>query len=177
MHVLHLEATPALTWDTGASIATIFSALFTGVTIIYLVWQSKILSRSIRAQTNQAVVAMQMQVDKLLIEHHYAREYLYGDSPLPPAETEIGLRVRAIIDIAVNVIDNTYQQRDLLPKDMLEAWIRFAMETTERRGVQEYLLENPHWYPTAQSRIYRVKLEEMTGKPEPLPAYAQNPNG
>lgn len=177
MHYVMNVQSAGLSWSDGASIATIFSAAFTGVTILFLIRQSKILTWSIRSQTNQAVVAMQIQVDKLLIEHHYAREYLYGDSPLPPAGTELGLRVRAIIDIAVNVIDNTYQQRDQLPDDMLEAWIRFAMETTERRAVREYLIENPHWYPTAQSRIYRAKLEKMTGKPEPLPTYEQNPNG
>lgn len=172
MQLLSDVAISTFSLGDGANTATIISAVTSTVAIIYLGWQSKVLSRSIRSQTNQAVVGMQMQVDKLLIENHFAREYLYGNSTLPPIDTEKGLRVRAIIDIAINVIDNTFQQRDLLPDNMLEAWIRFAMETTERPGVQQFLHENPHWYPTAQSGIYRKELEKLTGRPEPKPQFS-----
>lgn len=147
---------------TLTDIATLLGLVFTAITIAFLIWQSRALSRSMKSQSYQAIVAMQVGVDKLLIENHFARPYLYGDKKLPKATTEEGAKVHAIIDIAMNVIDNTYQQRDLLPKDMLESWIYFAMETSERPAVREFLKLHPDWYPIAHRGEYRKEYKRLT---------------
>lgn len=149
-------------WQTAAAIAQVSGVILTLITIGFLIWQSRALSRSMKSQSYQAIVAMQVGVDKLLIENHFARPYLYGDKKLPKPTTEEGAKVHAIIDIAMNVIDNTYQQRDLLPKDMLESWIYFAMETSERPAVREFLKAHPDWYPIAHRGEYRKEYKRLT---------------
>jgi hypothetical protein len=153
---------PDIDWGQISQVSQAFGAVLTAITIGFLIWQSRALSRSMKSQSYQAIVAMQVGVDKLLIENHFARPYLYGDKKLPKPTTEEGAKVHAIIDIAMNVIDNTYQQRDLLPKDMLESWIYFAMETSERPAVRELLKAHPDWYPIAHRGEYRKEYKRLT---------------
>ncbi|MEY4060706.1 MAG: hypothetical protein RIQ31_368 [Actinomycetota bacterium] len=153
---------PDIDWGQISQVSQAFGAVLTAITIGFLIWQSRALSRSMKSQSYQAIVAMQVGVDKLLIENHFARPYLYGDKKLPKPTTEEGAKVHAIIDIAMNVIDNTYQQRDLLPKDMLESWIYFAMETSERPAVREFLKAHPDWYPIAHRGEYRKEYKRLT---------------
>jgi hypothetical protein len=139
-----------------------FSVLISLLTVVFLYFQASALTRSLRTESYQHIVTSQIEIDKLFLVHPELRPFLYEDVELPDPETELGRKARVIIDIALNVIDSTHQQRHLIPKEMLPSWLHYASETTNRPAVKQFLKENPYWYPFAISGEY----DRLLGKIE-----------
>lgn len=117
--------------------------------LLYLALQTRTLNRSVAAQAYQAIVASQVSFDGLFIEHPTLRQFVYEDSSLPPAGTDLGNQARSVVDILLNVVDATYQLRALVPKELVPSWLNFANTVLARPAVREYLSEHPEWFPIA----------------------------
>ena len=141
------------------------SLFFTGLvslsTLLLLFSQSRSLIASLKIQAYQHIVSSQIEVDKLFLIHPDLRPFLYGDADLPHTDSDLGIRARVVLDIALNVIDSTHQQRHLIPKLMLPSWLHYASETTSRPAVKQFLGEHPNWYPFAISGEYDRLLAEI----------------
>ena len=133
------------------SVATIALSF---LTLIALLYQSISLTKSLKTQSYQHIITSQTSVDRIFLDYPELRPFLYDDVELPDINTDLGRRARVVIDIALNVIDSTYQQRDLIPNEMLTSWLHYASQVTNNKGVLQFLSENPDWYPIAISGEY-----------------------
>ena len=136
------------------------------LTLIALLYQSMSLTKSLKTQSYQHIIISQTSVDKIFLEYPELRPFLYENVDLPNPDTELGRRARVIIDVALNVIDSTYQQRDLIPGEMLDSWLHYASQVTNNKGVRQFLVENPDWYPIAMSDEYTNLLAKSERKNE-----------
>jgi hypothetical protein len=134
------------------------------LTLIALLYQSMSLTKSLKTQSYQHIIDSQTSVDKIFLEYPELRPFLYENVDLPDPDTELGRRARVIIDVALNVIDSTYQQRDLIPNEMLDSWLHYASQVTNNKGVRQFLIENPDWYPIAMSDEYTNLLANSERK-------------
>ena len=140
------------------SISTLF---ISALTLTALLYQSFSLTKSLRTQSYQHIISSQTAIDRIFLENPELRPFLYEDVDLPDSQSEIGRRARVVIDVALNVIDSTYQQRDLIPKEMLASWLHYASEVTNHKGVKQFLNEYPNWYPIANRDEYTKLLQEI----------------
>lgn len=136
------------------------------LTLVALLYQSMSLTKSLKTQSYQHIITSQTSVDKLFLEYPELRPFLYDNVDLPDPDTELGRRARVVIDVALNVIDSTYQQRDLIPNEMLNSWLHYASQVTNNKGVRQFLTENPDWYPIAMADEYTNLLANSERKNE-----------
>ena len=136
------------------------------LTLIALLYQSMSLTKSLKTQSYQHIITSQTSVDRLFLEYPEVRPFLYENVDLPNPDTELGRRARVVIDVALNVIDSTYQQRELIPDEMLNSWLHYASQVTNNKGVRQFLTENPDWYPIAMADEYSNLLANSERKNE-----------
>lgn len=136
------------------------------LTLIALLYQSMSLTKSLKTQSYQHIITSQTSVDRLFLEYPELRPFLYENVDLPNPDTELGRRARVVIDVALNVIDSTYQQRELIPDEMLNSWLHYASQVTNNQGVRQFLTENPDWYPIAMADEYTNLLANSERKNE-----------
>jgi hypothetical protein len=136
------------------------------LTLIALLYQSMSLTKSLKTQSYQHIITSQTSVDRLFLEYPELRPFLYENVDLPNPDTELGRRARVVIDVALNVIDSTYQQRELIPDEMLNSWLHYASQVTNNKGVRQFLTENPDWYPIAMADEYTNLLANSERKNE-----------
>ena len=136
------------------------------LTLIALLYQSMSLTKSLKTQSYQHIITSQTSVDGLFLEYPELRPFLYENVDLPNPDTELGRRARVVIDVALNVIDSTYQQRELIPDEMLNSWLHYASQVTNNKGVRQFLTENPDWYPIAMADEYSNLLANSERKNE-----------
>lgn len=136
------------------------------LTLIALLYQSMSLTKSLKTQSYQHIITSQTSVDRLFLEYPELRPFLYENVDLPNPDTELGRRARVVIDVALNVIDSTYQQRELIPDEMLNSWLHYASQVTNNKGVRQFLTENPDWYPIAMADEYSNLLANSERKNE-----------
>lgn len=136
------------------------------LTLIALLYQSMSLTKSLKTQSYQHIITSQTSVDRLFLEYPELRPFLYENVDLPNPDTELGRRARVVIDVALNVIDSTYQQRELIPDEMLNSWLHYASQVTNNKGVRQFLTENPDWYPIAMADEYTNLLANSEKKNE-----------
>lgn len=109
--------------------------------------QTKGLRRATHAQLYQTVIASWLELDSKFLSQPTLREFVYGSSPLPPATTDLGIQVRTIIDIAMNVADITLQLIEDLPDPVKETWRNAAKQVLTSPAALQYKSENASWYP------------------------------
>lgn len=126
------------------------------ISLIYLAVQTRTLHKSVKAQAYQAVVNTQISFDALFLQYPSMRQYIYANTKLPDPDTDEGQRARSVVDVALNVIDSTYQQRMLIPKELLASWLDYANSILSRPAVRQYLAENPEWFPEAIDGVLTV---------------------
>ena len=136
------------------------------LTLIALLYQSMSLTKSLKTQSYQHIITSQISVDRVFLEYPELRPFLYENVDLPNPDTELGRRARVVIDVALNVIDSTYQQRELIPDEMLNSWLHYASQVTNNKGVRQFLTENPDWYPIAMADEYSNLLANSERKNE-----------
>lgn len=136
------------------------------LTLVALLYQSMSLTKSLKTQSYQHIITSQTSVDRLFLEYPELRPFLYDNIDLPNPDTELGRRARVVIDVALNVIDSTYQQRELIPDEMLNSWLHYASQVTNNKGVRQFLTENPDWYPIAMADEYTNLLANSERKNE-----------
>lgn len=134
------------------------------MTLIALLYQSMSLTKSLKTQSYQHIITSQISVDRLFLEYPELRPFLYENVDLPNPDTELGRRARVVIDVALNVIDSTYQQRELIPDEMLNSWLHYASQVTNNKGVRQFLTEHPDWYPIAMADKYTSLLAKSEKK-------------
>ena len=147
-------------------IVNIMTIVFSFLTLIALLYQSMSLTKSLKTQSYQHIIDSQTSVDKIFLQYPELRAFLYDNVDLPNPDTELGRRARVVIDVALNVIDSTYQQRDLIPDEMLGSWLHYASQVTNNKGVRQFLTENPDWYPIAMANEYSRLVAEIERKNE-----------
>lgn len=147
-------------------IVNIMTIVFSFLTLIALLYQSMSLTKSLKTQSYQHIIDSQTSVDKIFLQYPELRPFLYDNVDLPNPATELGRRARVVIDVALNVIDSTYQQRDLIPDEMLGSWLHYASQVTNNKGVRQFLTENPDWYPIAMANEYSRLVAEIERKNE-----------
>jgi len=147
-------------------IVNIMTIVFSFLTLIALLYQSMSLTKSLKTQSYQHIIDSQTSVDKIFLQYPELRPFLYDNVDLPNPDTELGRRARVVIDVALNVIDSTYQQRDLIPDEMLGSWLHYASQVTNNKGVRQFLTENPDWYPIAMANEYSRLVAEIERKNE-----------
>lgn len=145
-------------------IVNIMTIVFSFLTLIALLYQSMSLTKSLKTQSYQHIIDSQTSVDKIFLQYPELRPFLYDNVDLPNPATELGRRARVVIDVALNVIDSTYQQRDLIPDEMLGSWLHYASQVTNNKGVRQFLTENPDWYPIAMANEYSRLVAEIERK-------------
>ncbi len=145
-------------------IVNIMTIVFSFLTLIALLYQSMSLTKSLKTQSYQHIIDSQTSVDKIFLQYPELRPFLYDNVDLPNPDTELGRRARVVIDVALNVIDSTYQQRDLIPDEMLGSWLHYASQVTNNKGVRQFLTENPDWYPIAMANEYSRLVAEIERK-------------
>jgi hypothetical protein len=142
------------------------TVVFSFLTLIALLYQSMSLTKSLKTQSYQHIIDSQTSVDKIFLQYPELRPFLYDNVDLPNPDTELGRRARVVIDVALNVIDSTYQQRDLIPDEMLGSWLHYASQVTNNKGVRQFLTENPDWYPIAMANEYSKLVAKLERKNE-----------
>lgn len=147
-------------------IVNIVTIVFSFLTLIALLYQSMSLTKSLKTQSYQHIIDSQTSVDKIFLQYPELRPFLYDNVDLPNPDTELGRRARVVIDVALNVIDSTYQQRDLIPDEMLGSWLHYASQVTNNKGVRQFLTENPDWYPIAMANEYSRLVAKFERKNE-----------
>ncbi|KGA17812.1 hypothetical protein GM51_9685 [freshwater metagenome] len=147
-------------------IVNIMTVVFSFLTLIALLYQSMSLTKSLKTQSYQHIIDSQTSVDKIFLQYPELRPFLYDNVDLPNPDTELGRRARVVIDVALNVIDSTYQQRDLIPDEMLGSWLHYASQVTNNKGVRQFLTENPDWYPIAMANEYSKLVAKLERKNE-----------
>jgi len=91
---------------------------------------------------------MSMQFERIFIEFPSLRTSVYGDAQLPPAESEEGQRVRAVMDLALLNADLIRSQKRFIPRDARLYWAEYARLIVESPSARAYIEENPDLFST-----------------------------
>jgi hypothetical protein len=93
----------------------------------------------------------QAEVDKLLLNYPEVRSCIFENKNLPDSSTDVGQRVRLIVDLYLQFIEETCEHFHLVPKNSRLHLLQNASGFTKRPAVVQFHLETPSWHPTATS--------------------------
>lgn len=123
----------------------ILTITFSAITLVFLLYQSKVQTTTTKNQIYQNFVNNSLEIDRMLVEHPEFREYIYGTKKIDEKEVDVNLLMSAT-ELVIDAVENIYVFEDNIPKDRWKGWMKFA-EQVEGSSAYEYYLDHiGGWY-------------------------------
>ena len=120
-----------------ADIIQILTITFSAITLVFLLYQSKVQTTTTKNQIYQNFVNNSLEIDRMLVEHPEFREYIYGTKKIDEKEVDVNLLMSAT-ELVIDAVENIYVFEDNIPKDRWKGWMKFAEQVegslVRRRG-------------------------------------------
>lgn len=134
----------------------ILTITFSAITLVFLLYQSKVQTTTTKNQIYQNFVNNSLEIDRMLVEHPEFRAYIYGKKEIKPEEVDTELLMSAT-ELVIDAVENIYVFEDDIPKDRRDGWLKFAEQVEGSTAYRFYLDNTKGWYDVEGA-------EPVTGK-------------
>lgn len=128
-----------------ANTIQILTITFSAITLVFLLYQSKVQTTTTKNQIYQNFVNNSLEIDRMFVAHPEFRAYIYGNKEIKPEEVDIELLMSAT-ELFIDAVENIYVFEDDIPKNRRDGWLKFAKQVESSSAYAFYLKNNGEWY-------------------------------
>ena len=141
----------------------ILTITFIAITLVFLLYQSKVQTTTTKNQIYQNFVNNSLEIDRMLVEHPEFRDYIYGTKKIDENEVDTDLLMSAT-ELVIDAVENIYVFEENIPKDRRDGWLKFAKQVEESTAFEYYLKNTKGWYDVEGGEPVTGKKKKKSGE-------------